>query len=677
MMIIAAMVVTLLFCVTGAQAETVVIQDGLIVNDAAYWAAEDTKLHGGAPDTNFSIDTFTTAAEAYWRSTPYWRGYPEHTLMKFAGLDFLSGRYASIDSVTLTLYSTSILYPKEADLYIQQVAGSNSWDQTTATWNNNGASPWTSGVAGLEGEGDTIGTISTLHIPTVAESYTFDLDPAAIVSWIEGGFDNPGMIIRPDVVATPNPGTTTDAINTWAENKGTQALRPKLTINYTTPEPQPMPAARFKLRWWDGFWNSDGAYRMGDTGASGAVCQNDIRSSAEVLNWLDKAQLNGLPTMVGIALSLVDAGDTTAISAYVEDLDDHPAVDGWFLYDSPAGDAPTLAKLNAAYTAIKAADPDHRVSIGFWAGTATYSYLQSSYDHILAYSYNCMADTSEFNLTDINTFKSNMDNTSSAATALGKSWGAVLQAFGREPGEETRRLPTFNEARFMLYYATAKGAESVTFYPLYRTEQAPAYPGDPYPLGGVQWKTDVFSELATEIDTLGNAIEAGTVAGLSDDSADVLADLYQDSDTDEYYLVALNSMLGSENPTFTLTIPNVTHAQLLFEGAEWIPVVGGQFADVFDDYEAHVYKLIILLQGDANHDGVVSAGDYASVQANFGNVGIGIEGDANGDGVVSAGDYASVQANFGNVAPTVQATPEPATMSLLVLGGLAMLKRRK
>ncbi len=78
-----------------------------------------------------------------------------------------------------------------------------------------------------------------------------------------------------------------------------------------------------------------------------------------------------------------------------------------------------------------------------------------------------------------------------------------------------------------------------------------------------------------------------------------------------------------------------------------------------------------LLPGDANRDGVVSAGDYASVQANFGNTGEpGILGDANGDGVVSAGDYAAVQAHFGNTATTASKIPEPVTMSLLVIGGL-------
>ena len=53
-------------------------------------------------------------------------------------------------------------------------------------------------------------------------------------------------------------------------------------------------------------------------------------------------------------------------------------------------------------------------------------------------------------------------------------------------------------------------------------------------------------------------------------------------------------------------------------------------------------------------------------------------GDANGDGVVSAGDYASVQANFGNTLPTQgAATPEPATLVLLSVGAAAIIRRRR
>ncbi len=55
-----------------------------------------------------------------------------------------------------------------------------------------------------------------------------------------------------------------------------------------------------------------------------------------------------------------------------------------------------------------------------------------------------------------------------------------------------------------------------------------------------------------------------------------------------------------------------------------------------------------------------------------------LPGDANGDGVVSAGDYAAVQANFGNTLSTATpSVPEPATLSLLVIGGIAMIRRNR
>ena len=83
-----------------------------------------------------------------------------------------------------------------------------------------------------------------------------------------------------------------------------------------------------------------------------------------------------------------------------------------------------------------------------------------------------------------------------------------------------------------------------------------------------------------------------------------------------------------------------------------------------------------MLLGDANGDGVVSAGDYASVQANFGNTGEpGIPGDANFDGVVSAGDYAIIQANFGATLSS-QSVPEPTMISLLVIGAASLFHPR-
>lgn len=100
--------------------------------------------------------------------------------------------------------------------------------------------------------------------------------------------------------------------------------------------------------------------------------------------------------------------------------------------------------------------------------------------------------------------------------------------------------------------------------------------------------------------------------------------------------------------------------------------------DGFLDEVIPTYEVIPLewLFGDANHDGVVSAADYSSVQANFGNIGDFILGDANGDGVVSAADYSCIQANFGSVAGAT-VTPEPITIGLLSIGGLLGLLRKR
>ena len=89
--------------------------------------------------------------------------------------------------------------------------------------------------------------------------------------------------------------------------------------------------------------------------------------------------------------------------------------------------------------------------------------------------------------------------------------------------------------------------------------------------------------------------------------------------------------------------------------------------------------LLAILMGDANRDDFVSADDYGSVQLNFGDTGApGLPGDANGDGAVSADDYGSVQLNFGAIAGMGGETPvpEPATLALLGIGGLAMLRQR-
>jgi len=79
--------------------------------------------------------------------------------------------------------------------------------------------------------------------------------------------------------------------------------------------------------------------------------------------------------------------------------------------------------------------------------------------------------------------------------------------------------------------------------------------------------------------------------------------------------------------------------------------------------------------GDANRDGIVDQADYTVWYNNYGTSGASwSQGDFTGDGLIDQADYTIWYNNYGSTGGSV---PEPATLSLLALGGLAMLKRRK
>ncbi len=79
------------------------------------------------------------------------------------------------------------------------------------------------------------------------------------------------------------------------------------------------------------------------------------------------------------------------------------------------------------------------------------------------------------------------------------------------------------------------------------------------------------------------------------------------------------------------------------------------------------------IPGDINGDGLVDVADYNIWAANVGRTGATwSQGDLNGDGLVDVADYNIWAANVGKTA----GTPEPASLSLVAIGGLAFLRRR-
>lgn len=121
------------------------------------------------------------------------------------------------------------------------------------------------------------------------------------------------------------------------------------------------------------------------------------------------------------------------------------------------------------------------------------------------------------------------------------------------------------------------------------------------------------------------------------------------------------------------------------EGGEWtligINAYRGPGSSPYDttysvpvgDYDEWIANTILesMLLGDANGDHIVDLQDFGILKANFGLAGGWAEGNFNGDTVVDLQDFSILKDHFG------EHFPEPATLGLLLLGGMVMLIRRR
>ncbi len=154
------------------------------------------------------------------------------------------------------------------------------------------------------------------------------------------------------------------------------------------------------------------------------------------------------------------------------------------------------------------------------------------------------------------------------------------------------------------------------------------------------------------------------VSGVVDGPMGVVSprgDFDGDGDVDADDIDLLFANLGGADLSYDLTDDGLVDSADVDEWVFNVVPIGANIGTVY---------------GDFNLDGAVDAGDLALLGTNFGAAGSfgWADGDANGDGVVDAGDLALLGSNFGTV---VHPVPEPVTMSLLAIGGAALLRRKK
>ncbi|MGL4514805.1 MAG: hypothetical protein ACRCT8_17080 [Lacipirellulaceae bacterium] len=110
----------------------------------------------------------------------------------------------------------------------------------------------------------------------------------------------------------------------------------------------------------------------------------------------------------------------------------------------------------------------------------------------------------------------------------------------------------------------------------------------------------------------------------------------------------------------------------LAAGLRWDPIY------TTTDITLVVSATAIVLPGDANSDGLVTAADYTVWRDTLGST-TDLRGDFNGDGVVEQGDYLTWVANYGRTATSFLATaiPEPAAAVLMGLAAMGLGRRRR
>ena len=88
-----------------------------------------------------------------------------------------------------------------------------------------------------------------------------------------------------------------------------------------------------------------------------------------------------------------------------------------------------------------------------------------------------------------------------------------------------------------------------------------------------------------------------------------------------------------------------------------------------------LFALATAIPGDATGDGLVGSDDLVLILSNWGiSQATRSQGDVTGDSFVGADDYVQVLTYWGTVAAP-EHLPEPASLSLLVLAGLALVRR--
>jgi hypothetical protein len=287
-------------------------------------------------------------------------------------------------------------------------------------------------------------------------------------------------------------------------------------------------ATEFPIGWYVSIGNTDTLAKVANEKINIVMPYVGNSDEAKIMSYLDNASKAGVKVLLELPRSMVENQDTYQIIRFVRKFKNHPAVFAWYSADEPEFNQLSAQALENAYRAIKAVDSIKPVAVVFTRLWGIEKYL-SSLDIFIWDQYPVTYGSQEFGSADWKKQRSWFRKAASQAQGKKGFW-FVMQGYGEKHDgtpQFGKRLPTYNEERYMLYNAVSSGIDGLFLWAHYRSQQS--------------WIDSVLTPLISEFHDYIPAIAAGKIVdGVKSDRSDIQVSLYQDPESETYYAIAIN-----------------------------------------------------------------------------------------------------------------------------------------
>jgi PEP-CTERM motif len=422
---------------------------------------------------------------------------------------------------------------------------------------------------------------------------------------------------------------------------------------------------------------------MGD-GILGRLTPLDPGSTpAAAMAFMDAAAARGIGVEVNLrkGLSADTPGEHANLRLITDTLRGHPALSMYQIGEEPSdpggpSEMP-IANFRAMSSTVAAMDPDTPISAVFIAdNTAFYGDYITQVD-VAPADYYPVRNSVGWDTPG--KMRQAVGRAQDLVAALGPA-GATPVWVGQAFGTGQFDLPTAAQQRYMTWAPITVGVKGAMYFAYQHMT----------PAERAALIYSVTDELVTLIPAITSDTPAPTVTSDADSSTpgDGINDVTYITRmlNDAVYIMAAGNQLVGQTVAFTVadTFAAGTLVEVVGESRTIVPSSIGAgslvFSDSFDPLSIRIYKILQALAGDLNGDGFVGIADLNIVLGSWnqsvppGNP----LADPSGDGFVGIADLNVVLGNWNAGTPPTDgaAVPEPTSLVLIALGGVAVLRRR-